>query len=203
MTAASNVSLREFLDACDGRYPVRAVMSGYGYPYCLGRFIPIEQNRDPKIIYPSSPDFSSMMSVAMPHEFYIWMLKWCSRKLKEWWRREIVNGRSSADPRARHNVNARAEDVPRHVRFCMTWICACDAHNWDPRGFRWMCHEMYGYLSEEGIHYPEDEPVVSAKVVAPSDRGIEVVSMIRSGAGGIDSFFFPAANLLQLCGMDS
>ena len=207
--AAASRSVKASIEMRERHYPPLTFVSGYGYPYCLGRFVPVVQDRDPKFIYPSSPDFSNMMIVEMPHDIYLWMMKWSNHKVKEWWSGEIVNGRRSPDPEALHNVQSKREDVPRHVRICMTWLVGVDAREWDPRGFRWMCREMYGFLREEGIvQYggsdSEDDEEASADAVIPiNPDDLEIASMIRSEAGGLDSFFFPAAPLLRICGLDT
>ena len=89
--AAASRSVKASIEMRERHYPPLTFVSGYGYPYCLGRFVPVVQDRDPKFIYPSSPDFSNTMVVEMPHDIYLWMMKWSNRKVKEWWSGEIVN----------------------------------------------------------------------------------------------------------------
>ena len=107
-------------------------VSRYGFPYCLGRYTPIKQNLDPKLIIPSTSKWPSMVGVDMPHEFYVCMMRWFDRQLRRWWSVEVVNGRHSSKAEAAYNV----KDVPTEVRICLSWLCGCNAQAWEPRGVR-------------------------------------------------------------------
>jgi len=183
-------------------------VSRYGFPYCLGRYTPIKQNLDPKLIIPSTSKWPSMVGVDMPHEFYVCMMRWFDRQLRRWWSVEVVNGRHSSKAEAAYN----AKDVPTEVRICLSWLCGCNAQAWEPRGVRWQCFKMYGFLREDGSRYEVGADVVktgsdsdeaeacdtSAEVV-PADT-LEVVNMIHGAAGGLDNFFFPSKDILRFCG---
>ena len=184
-------------------------VSHYGYPYCLDRYIPIKQNLDPKLIGPTTVEWPPMVGVDMPHEFYVCMMRWFDRQVRQWWSAEVMNGTYSSKREAAHNAK---DDVPMGVRISLSWLCGCCALSWEPCGVRWQCYKMYGFLREDGSRYEAGSDVVKAESdsdeaescdtsveAVPADT-LEVVNMVHNAAGDLDNFFFPAKDILRVCG---
>ena len=140
----------------------------YGYPFCLGQYVPVKLNRDPKWIKPCTRSSSLLpVCVSMPHAYYLQFMKWANQQLKNWWRCQLMRGTFTSDPGARHNL----EPVPSYVKFFLTWIVAYDARGWSSAGIRWMLWEVFGSLGEECMKYvnyssdsgPELDPSKSVK----------------------------------------
>ena len=169
----------------------------------------MKQNRDPKWIRPCCPKLLQL-NVSMPYEFYIEFMKWCSLRLKDWWRCQLKRGDVSSDPSELYNLEA----TPPYLVYCLSWVCGYDARGWNSCGVRWMLWEMYGNLDIERMRYgptfgkgKKSAATVKGKgsdsaffEAVSTDSAVDVARMMCSEKGDVDGFFLPSAGILQLCG---